>query len=190
MSVATEKAERATNAVVALLREKGINRAAVVDDAYDLPARSDFENSELADFWADLDPDSAEQQEAVTTILGSVPRSEDEIDDARVAALYNHRNALGQLQPAFDTYLRATLERKHATLDPFTAHLRDSLGFTVQTRGTGDGASLSPVDIIFLDYYLGAPRDVGSVAAARDTARRLLKSYSVGAQKPLVVLMS
>jgi len=180
----------ATRLVAERLMEKGLRRVLVVDDCYDASTRNDLEHNELAEFWDALDIDSPEQQEVLTEILGSVPRSEEEIGDAGVAALYERRDDLGLLQEAFDGYLRPTLELKHAVLNGFVSCFRDDLGLEVQTYGTKDTHDPGHTDIVFLDYYLGTPRDEASVAAARDAVRRILKPYPDGAKKPLVVLIS
>src|SRR5262245_37883884 len=106
------------------LMEKGIRRVLVVDDCYDTPTRSDLEYNELSEFWNALDIDSPVQQEVLTEILGYIPRTEEEIDDTGVAALYERRDNLGPLQEAFDAYLRPALEMKHANLDGFVNLLR------------------------------------------------------------------
>lgn len=176
------------NPVAERLKEKEIRRIVVIDDAYDPPARSDLEHNELAAFWDELDADSLEQEEFAKT-LGVSLESDEEISDEGVAAMYEYRNQLGPLQEAFDKHLRSPLEYKHAVLDPFISNLRE-LGLEVQTYGTEYRSGAAPADIVFLDYYLGSPPTQASVAKAREIIRTLLGSYSVGDEKPLVVLMS
>ena len=178
-----------TNPVAARLSEKNLKRALIVDDAFDRPTRKDLAQNELADFWQDLDPDSSEQIAMLEALLGFVPDSEEEIDDASVAILYEQRDSLGPLQVAFDTHLRAPLSSKHGHLDPLIEEL-DNLGLHVVPIGTADPVDQGQAELIFLDYYLGDPKDSSSVQAARSTVIKLLRLYPVGSEKPLVVLMS
>lgn len=179
----------APNPVATRLDTKGIRRVFVVDDAFDNPRRSDFTRNELAEFWNELELESAEQREMLEKTLGLVPRSEDEIDDEGVAALYQQRDNLGSIQPAFERHLRVPLSEKHDHLKPLVDELKD-LGLDVVCLGTTVSVAPGEVQLIFLDYYLGAPRDDASVERARAFVSELLKTYSVGSEKPLVVLMS
>ncbi len=179
----------ASHPVATRLDTKGIRRVFVVDDAFDIPRRSDFTRNELAEFWNELDLDSAEQQETLEEILGSVPKSEEEIHDAGVAALYEQRDSLGPIQPAYERHLRVPLSEKHEHLDSLIDELK-SLGLDVVPLGTGDTVGPGEVQLIFLDYYLGTPRDDASIERARAFVSELLSAYPAGSEKPLVVLMS
>ena len=174
------------NPVAVRLSKKGIKRVLIVDDAFDLPTRSDLPHNELAEFWDDLE---SEQLEMLEKIMGSIPASEEKIDDAGVAALYDQRDSLGPLQVAFDTHLRAPLRNRHGHLDPLVEELK-YLGLDVVTIGTTDQVDPGHAQLIFLDYYLGDPRVDASVEAARASVSKLLSLYPVGSEKPLVVLMS
>ena len=177
------------NPVADRLSEKNIKRVLIVDDAFDSPSRSDLLANELADFWQDLDLDSSEQLDLLQRILGSVPESEEKIADAGVAALYEQRDSLGPLQVAFDRHLKAPLMSRHGHLDPLVEELQ-KLGLEVIKIGTMAPDDPGQVQLIFLDYYLGAPGEETSVEAARLNVDRLLTLYPVGSEKPLVVLMS
>ena len=179
----------APHPVATRLDTKGIRRVYVVDDAFDAPRRGDFTRNELAEFWNELDLDSAEQREMLEETLGSVPKSEEEIDDASVAALYKQRDNLGPLMPAFERHLKVPLSEKHNHLDPLVDELT-TLGLDVNCLGTAGSVDPGEVQLIFLDYYLGASRDGASVERARAVVGDLLSAYPVGSEKPLVVLMS
>ena len=177
------------NLVAIRLSEKGIKRVLLVDDAFDSPRQSDFTHNELADFWNELELDSPEQQEALQEPLKSIPASEDEIDDAYVAALYDQRDNLGPLQEAYDRHLMAPLGEKHGHLDPLIEEL-ENLGLEVVSIGTEVTDNPGEVQLIFLDYYLGDAGDDAAVEAARAAVRDLLTRYPAGSEKPIVVLMS
>ena len=179
----------APNSVATRLDTKGIRRVFVVDDAFDSPRRSDFTHNELAEFWNELELDSDEQREMLEGTLGLVPKSEDEIDDDGVAALYQQRDNLGPIQPAFERHLKVPLSEKHEHLNPLVDELKD-LGLDVVCLGTTGSVEPGEMQLIFLDYYLGAPRDEASIERARAFVIELLKGYPVGSEKPLVVLMS
>ena len=121
--------------------------------------------------------------------MGSVPESEEEIDDAGVAALYEQRDSLGPLKVAFDKHLKAPLMNRHGHLDPLVEELRN-LGLNVVPIGTTVPEDPGQAQLIFLDYYLGSPADETSVETSRAAVSRLLTLYPVGSEKPLVVLMS
>ena len=177
------------NPIASRLEAKGIRRVLVVDDAFDCPVRSDLAHNELADFWNELELDSSELRGAVEGILGSIPASEEDIDDACVAALYHQRDNLGPLQVAFDRHLKIPLREKHGHLDPLIGEL-ENLGLDVVRIGTTVPVDPGPAQLIFQDYYLGPPREDTSVETARVAVNELLALYPVGSDKPLVVLMS
>ena len=177
------------NPVAVRLSEKGIKRVLIVDDAFDHPSRSGLPDNELEAFWQDLELDLPEQIDMLQRITGSVPASGEEIDDADVAALYENRDGLGPLQVAFDAHLRAPLENRHGHLDPLVEELRN-LELDVVPFGSNPPIDPGHAQLIFLDYYLGAPGEETSVRAARATVSKLLQLYPVGSEKPLVVLMS
>ena len=177
------------NPVAVRLSEKGIKRVLIVDDAFDPLRRSDLTHNELAEFWYDLELDSPEQCAMLVKLLGIIPASEEEIDDAGLAALYEQRDKLGPLQVAFDTHLKSPLRIKHGHLDPLVEELR-ALGLKVVEIGTIEQVDPGHAQIIFLDHYLGDPGVDASVEAARASVKKLLNLYPVGSEKPLVVLMS
>ncbi len=178
-----------TDSVAARLKEKGIERVLIVDDAFDRPRRTDLAQNELADFWNELPLDSPEQLNSLQEPLNSIPASEEEIDDAYVAALYDQRDNLGPLQKAYDRHLRAILGEKHGHLDHLIAGLRN-LGLDVDSIGTTPSGDHHPAQLIFLDYYLGEAGVAAAVTAAQVAVRVLLSHYTVGREKPIVVLMS
>jgi hypothetical protein len=188
-TVSEEASKIMANPIAEDLKNKGISRVMIVDDTFDNPARSDFENNELSDFWAALPTDVSTHNEIVKNIFGVLPTSEDEITDAHVYQLYTKRDELGPFQEAFDAHLRPTLENKHSTLNTFISYLENDLQLEVIKHGTSFEGH-QPVDIVFLDYYLGFPNDEGSVGNSRDTIRRMLRAYPDTDNKPLVVLMS
>ena len=176
------------NPLAVRLSQKSIKRVIVVDDGFDRPSRSDLAHNELADFWHDLELNS-EQVNMLKSILGSMPASEEDIDDAGVAAIYDQRESLGPLQLTFDKHLKTPLSIKHGHLDPLVEEL-DKLGLEVVRIGTTLPADPGQAQLIFLDYYLGAPGEEASVEKSRATVRSLLTLYPLGSEKPLVVLMS
>ena len=171
-----------TDLVAARLKEKGIERVLVVDDAFDPPSRTDLVHNELADFWNQLELDSQEQLEGLQEPLKSIPESEDEIDDAYVAALYDQRDNLGPLQNAYDKHLKVPLGEKHGHLEPMTEALKN-LGLDVVSVGTIPSCDHPPAQLIFLDYYLGEVGVADAVTVARATVRDLLSHYTTGSEK-------
>jgi hypothetical protein len=176
--------------LIELLREKGIRKALVIDDANDeVPLASDL--SGLADEWstfaADLD---AEQKQLIEDAYGGAPgtRFDDKIvDDTYVAAVWRLRDRLdGLANPIFERYV-ASQQADQAYVERLTARLK-ALELECTSRGRAFAEDTMTTDLVVIDLFLGAAQNKN----AFDLSKRLLAD-AIGfrsAHPPLVLLMS
>ena len=163
------------NPLAVRLSQKSIKRVIVVDDGFDRPSRSDLAHNELADFWHDLELNS-EQVNKLKSILGSMPASEEDIDDAGVAALYDQRESLGPLQLTFDKHLKTPLSIKHGHLDPLVEEL-DKLGARSCPHRDHPSSRSRPSAAHLFGLLPRCSGEEASVEKSRATVRSLLTLY-------------
>lgn len=174
----------------ALLLEKGIRSALIVDDVFDrVPKASDIgvTNEEWSIFIDDL---QAEQKDE---IVAKYPQAEtaraDELiaDDGYVATLWEMRERLGEgAERLFESYI-ADQEAD----DAFARLAREkleALGLVCETEGREFETKAATADLIVIDLFFGTAQD----EAAMNTSKQKLRSALAprASDPPLVILMS
>lgn len=131
-------------------RENGIDRVAIIDDAYDAPSVSEPDRLE---FWT-LVSDDKELLEALKKRDSSVV-DEHSINDSLIAKLWDERGALDKLKDVCDKTVFRDALQKLVDLD----HLREclsELGISkIQELGAAAGAlPAESTKLVFLDFSL------------------------------------
>lgn len=166
------------------LRDAGITKVAIIDDAYDPPTRENLAG-EIHDFWGAVVRDST-----LLAKLGELKPGidkPDDIDDELLLKLWKRLEALQELGPLLKSELFPTMIANLAPLKLLSASL-EQLGITPVPFGSQDELS-EPIRLIFLDYRLG-PGTEAAVAAAKAKAQGIYDAALADADKPFIVLMS
>jgi len=174
----------AEHPVAAYLRDAGITKAAIIDDAYDPPTRSEFAH-EIDDFWGVVvrTPALVEKiRELKPGVAGAM-----DVDDDLLRKLWERRNTLPELRQILDEQLFPTRLASLAPLELLGANLQE-VGVTPICLGSQQELP-EPIKLVFLDYRLG-PGMEPAVEAARAKARRMYDAAANDADKPFIVLMS
>ena len=172
--------------LVALLREAGIDKTAIIDDAYDPPSREELAN-EINDF--------LDAVVRVPNLLAKVrelkPGVADplDVDDALVRELWEQRDALSDLRSLLRDVLFPTRLANLAPLERLSAHLR-KVGLTPLHLGSQEELPQEPIKLVFIDYYLGPGVGSGPVNTATQRAAEIYRGTAEDANKPFIVLMS
>lgn len=171
--------------VAAHLKECGIERVLLIDDAFD-PFDVVELQQDIGELW-----DRVTRNDDLKRDLASVrPNIEDrsQIDLDLINALFEKRGELPHLGPVCAETLFADKLSKLSDLRPLRSHFED-LGIPVLEVGSDQPLPEEQCRLIFLDYSLGPDETVGAVANARARAEEI---YRVGGddEKPFIVLMS
>lgn len=176
--------------LAALLAERGIDRALIIDDGYDVVPRA-VDLTDDRDAWANFIADLSLYHDAVEAAYPGYDQfgTDDLIrSDAFVGALWN---AKGTLPGEAWEELFGRYERDEASDGAFLAELERELrllGLAVNRAGRNTAIEDKMVPLVFVDLFLGRAQDddalADSIARVREiTARR-------EDDPPLVVLMS
>jgi hypothetical protein len=164
----------------------GIKRIAIIDDAYDLPVRSDFAGSDaLEQFFAEVDSD-AEARAELETIDVKLNDAND-LTDEILRVLFDKRQSLVASRRYCDRLFRL-VEEKLSELKPLYDSLKGDLGLEVDRFGAKDELTDLTTKVIFIDYYLGLGQDAHEVA--KSIARQTYGKYENEPSKPLIILMT
>jgi len=176
--------------LAALLQERAIQRALIVDDACDpIPRARDLagQQGEWATFNDDLSPEQRESIDARYGADAARPFADKIVDDNYVAAVWDLREELGAVaEPLFDSYLAnqaRDLDYVQKVRNALTA-----LGLDCTERGREFADQAMTADVIVIDLYLGSAQDEDAFAASRALLRDALQPRR--AEPPLVILMS
>lgn len=176
--------------LAALLQERAIERALIVDDACDpVPRARDLagQQGEWATFNDDLSPDQRASIDLRYVAGAAKPFAEKITDDNYVAAVWELREELGAVaEPLFESYLAnqaRDLDYVQKVRDALTA-----LGLDCTERGREFADQAMTADVIVIDLYLGSAQDEEAFAASRALLRDAL--HPRRAEPPLVILMS
>lgn len=179
----------------ALLEERHVRRAAIIDDAYDVePAPDDIESGRWDRFFDDvaLEPGT---EDALRDTYGAEAYNTADVTalrrDARfVIAVWALRASSAAATELFSEFERLQ-ERKRSDLHPLQV-LLDELGVSYDLLGRAVTTQLTDTQIIFLDLFLGpdvsGPDGDTSVHAALDRVRAIVGPRR--ASPPTVILMS
>ena len=192
------------DSLTTLLREEGVERVAIVDDAFDSIAHRGLKDEEANDLWANLEFDDGFHAQ-VERIGKRVDTANDLTGELIDEFLVNKAEV-----PRFDEVWSQSLAgvRTSERLQPVMAlrnQLQGPLKLHVQTYGSDtEPSTLVDYDpqLIFLDWYLGDDGaqtagaiipDAGThpaVLAAANKAREILEGWPKDKPKPLIILMS
>lgn len=173
-----------------LLKERGIKRALIVDDACDVtPRASDLQDQadQWAIFAADLDPDLAVLIVEQSPETAGLDFDQKIADDRYVAAVWSLREQLGDVaKPLFETY-----ENRQADDTAYVDLAREiveGLDLDCETAGREFEEKARDAQLILIDLYLGGSQNE---AALEESMKRLTKVVANRKDHPpLVILMS
>ncbi len=177
--------------LTALLEEKGIRRALIVDDAYDpLPRAEDLANvqQQWTFFFDDLSDDDLSILREIHPGYNGMGAEELIQNDAFVLALWQARDQLRNelIDPLFERYDRDMADDMRF-LEALQRQL-DALGIAYETAGRGFEAAAVDVDLIVIDLFLGSAQNGEAIEHSKATLARVIAARR--AMPPLVVLMS
>lgn len=168
------------------LSQFGIERIAIIDDAFDRPSRRGVEAEGVIDqFFAEVDADDQARQEIQD--LGLQINSPDDITDEFIQTLFSARGDTRALKSHCNLLFKG-VDEKWSQLKPLYDSLRNDLGCQVDRYGTEDELTDLSTKIIFIDYYLGPGED--AYQFAQNIARSTYGKYENEPSKPLIILMS
>jgi len=177
----------------ALLDERHISRAAIIDDAFDTePTPADIDQNKWNRFFDDVE---APIEEALRETYGAEAYESADVTELRqdprfVNAVWTIRTSSVAATELFDEFEQLQ-ERKRSDLLPLQT-LLEGLGVGCQCLGRADAANGGEAQIIFLDLFLGpdaaGPNGDDSVRAAMEGVRAILAGRR--ATPPTVILMS
>lgn len=185
----TERQAEQTNAYRTIserLTSNGIQRIAIIDDAFDRPSRRSVGAESLVEqFFAEVDADDDARREIED--LGLYLNSPDDITDEFVQKLFSERGNRTALKPHCNLLFKSHDER-NSQLKPLCDSLENDLGCQVDRYGTEDELTDLTTKVIFIDYYLGPSEEDYKVA--QSIARSAYGKYEKESSKPLIILMS
>jgi hypothetical protein len=167
--------------MVAKLRSIGITKAAIIDDAFDLPCCNDV-SEQIEDFWQTITADDS--MLAKLTELKPEVSAPSDFDDKLLRILWERREDLPELDQPIKELFRAKLDDQKQ-LEELSAHLK-TVGIDSVKLGSQDELS-EHLRLVFLDYHLGPEAAAGDVA--RSKAMSIYKQ-AADEDKPFIVLMS
>ena len=186
------------------LRNKGVQRVAILDDLYDLPQPADFDGQKLLEFiTAVLDVEAIGELDG-TRADGKNVEVETDIDEAVLAELMrkHEEGELGALETPFERHLLPTIRDKRKQLEPLEYHFEHDLGLEVLRFGQNqvdefvNAVATKEIPIVFMDLYLvldqkvtSSDQEMDSIKAAVSATRQLYKTCPKE-RRPLIVLMS
>lgn len=173
-----------------LLRDRGIDRALIVDDAVDpVPRASDLQDQ--ADRWAifvaDVPPENVNLIEAASPQTAGLPFDEKIARDDYVAAIWHLRGQLGaHADDLFETYdARQAADLRYVNL---ARDIIVDLGLACDMAGREFEAQAADAKLILIDLYLGVAQNEAALEASMLRLGEVVANRK--ANPPLVVLMS
>lgn len=176
--------------VRALLTERNVTRAVIIDDAYDeRPKTGDVEDDRWDRFFDDLtDPD--EQRLAASYGVEEYDRQDPSAlrrDTLFVDTVWNERQHIASAAALFADFEQ--LQRtKRDELEPLRRLLETELQLACTTAGRDDVADVANADVVFLDLYLGFLESEEAVTRAITRVKSIVDPRRQA--PPMVVLLS
>jgi len=173
----------------ALLSERGVTRAVVVDDAFDVrPCLGDVDDAKWDRFFDDLtDADEARLRESFGAAEYDAHHPSQLRRDAKfISVAWLLRDSSAAARDLFEDFEHSQ-ERKRSDLAPLLK-LLDDLGISYDVSGRDGTTKLADAHIIFLDLFLGREEDADAVSLAIERVRQVVSTRR--AAPPTVVLMS
>jgi hypothetical protein len=176
--------------VRALLAQQHVQRAVIIDDAYDdRPKSGDIEDAEWDRFFDDLTP--ADDQH-LGAAYGQEAYDSQDTSELRRNALFVNAVWAEKAQIAAARALFGDFEQrqqtKRAELEPLRTLLIRDLGLACDVFGRDEAASVGDADIIFLDLFLGLLEREDAVNRAIARVKGIVDQRR--AAPPNVVLLS
>lgn len=177
--------------LAALLEEKEIRRALIVDDAYDpLPRAEDLANvqQQWTIFFDDLTEDDRILLREIHPNFDNMGAEALSQSDAFVLAIWQARGQLRDelIDPLFERYDRDMADDMRF-LEALEGQLA-ALGVDFERAGRGFEAAAADVDLIVIDLFLGSAQNGEAIEHSKTTLARVIARRR--ATPPLVLLMS
>jgi hypothetical protein len=173
-----------------LLRERGIERALIVDDALDaVPRPGDLQDQaeQWAIFSADILPDQEELIAAEAPGVAELTFSEKIARQEYVAAVWRLRGQLGAVADAlFETY--DSRQRADLRYVDLARDIILGVGLQCDTAGRDFETVAADAKLILIDLYLGGEQNEAALEASMRRLGDVVRNRK--ANPPLVVLMS
>lgn len=176
--------ELADHPIATHLKDIGISKALIIDDAYDAPTR-ETHAAAIPDFWATVSHQPALLDE-LKTVRPDID-DQDQIDDQVLRLLWERRDALEKLGPILKSDLFSLKIGDLTTLNRLTQHLKE-VGIEAVSLGSDVDLPAEPINLVFLDYHLGP--GTGAVELSTSKARKIYETAPGEGNKPFIVLMS
>ena len=175
--------------LAALLAEKGIRRAVVFDDAFDIaPRPDDLSAVDWTVFFDDLTDDDSRKLSELYPDYDETPREELQISEHFVTHLWDHR---GELSAAAQDRLfheyEQTSANDRATLEALVTALKD-LNLACETMGRDFSDDALGADLFLVDLFLGFTQSERDMSRAIKRVRALVGDRVE--RPPLIILMS
>jgi hypothetical protein len=172
-----------------LIEERGLKKATIIDDAFDLVPRPDELTAEgWGLFFDDLGDDDLKLVQEIFPDYDATSREDLQTSQPFITVLWNHRD---RLSPAVREPLLREYETTNAVertrLEQLKTEL-EALGLQCTTSGRESGADIKDVDLVFVDLFLGFFQSDSDMDGAITKAREFV-SHRAGSP-PLIVLMS
>jgi hypothetical protein len=173
----------------ALLRERNVTRAVIVDDAFDVQPRfGDIEGIRWDRFFDDMTDDDEASLKTSYGTAGYDTQDSSQLrrDTTFISVAWLLRDTSAAARALFEDF-EQTQERKRSDLAPLLK-LLEELGLSCEVSGRDGTEKLADAQIIFLDLFLGREDDADAVSLAIERVRHVIASR--GVSPPSVVLMS
>ncbi|MUZ64370.1 hypothetical protein [Agrobacterium vitis] len=176
--------------IKALYSARAVNRAVLVDDAFDAtPRPGDVDDALWDRFFDDLN--EADETE-ISAQYGSeryeaMDASELRRDQGFIDIVWGRKAVSGSADLLFRDFERI-IAQKRGQLAPLIELLQNSLGLSCHCYGRDGGENLPSADIIFLDLYLGQVEDDVAVERAISRIKEVVAQRR--ATPPTVILLS
>jgi hypothetical protein len=171
------------------LADQNLTAVAIVDDSYDHWSMQSMNTMEADELWSLIETD----QEAKEILLAHAP------DVASGADLNAHMlNEVCEATGADNALLKVIMtstfwqgiDQKAGAVKRIQTLLTDSYKLSVHTQGISvEPSEILDVQVVFLDWRLGADHDPDSKRKAATAARSIYQAFPHG-KKPIIVLMS
>ncbi len=158
MTAATANPEKAMHSIQRRLKEREIDVIAIVDDAYDAPARENILDYERRDFIAEVNANDSLQTDLFTHgFLTPIRELEDtDLSDELLLRLWTfvEKNKDGEIARACNDSLFRSRHERLRDVNKLTEYLEE-LGLTVRKMTSIPEELDGSIKIVFLDYLLG-----------------------------------
>lgn len=176
--------------VKALLQERQVTRAVIIDDAFDDRPRSGDVDDALWDrFFDDL---VAEDETVIVQAYGADAYEQRDPTELRrdqrfINVVWDARSTVKTARVLFEEFER-TQDHKRADLEPLRRLLEQDLSLTCGTVGRDQSPDIADANIIFLDLFLGLLEGEEAIQRAIERVKGVVAERRTA--PPSVVLMS